>query len=88
MNQLNRFGIAAAAAAAMSFVSLHAAQYPSTPLGASGGAPAASQHIVETQNGTTVLDLTVTNTNTYNPYVIMPIPANVKNAGPAGARSN
>src|SRR5438552_5530313 len=46
------------------------------------------KHIVETQNGTTVLDLTVTNTNTYNPYVIMPIPANVKNAGPAGARSN
>ena len=33
MNQLNRVGIAAAAAAAMSFVSLHAAQY--------GGAPAA-----------------------------------------------
>jgi hypothetical protein len=46
------------------------------------------KHIVQTQNGMTVLDLTVTNTNTYNPYVIMPIPANVKNAGPAGARSN
>src|SRR5205085_12333016 len=46
------------------------------------------KHIVETQNGTTVLDLTITNTNTYNPYVIMPIPANVKNAGPAAARSN
>ena len=46
------------------------------------------KHIVETQNGMTVLDLTVTNTNTYNPYVIMPIPANVKTAGPAGARSN
>ena len=46
------------------------------------------KHIVETQNGMTVLDLSVTNTNTYNPYVIMPIPANVKNAGPAGARSN
>jgi len=35
MTQLNRLGIAAAAAAAMSFVSLHAAQY--------GGAPAAQQ---------------------------------------------
>lgn len=45
------------------------------------------KHIVETQNGMTVLDLTVTNTNTYNPYVIMPIPANVK-GGAAGARSN
>jgi hypothetical protein len=45
------------------------------------------KHIVETQNGTTVLDLTITNTNTYNPYVIMPIPANVK-GGAAGARSN
>jgi hypothetical protein len=46
------------------------------------------KHIVETQNGMSVLDLTVTNTNTYNPYVIMPIPANVKTAGAAGARSN
>lgn len=45
------------------------------------------KHIVQTQNGTTVLDLTVTNTNTYNPYVIMPVPANVK-GGAAGARSN
>jgi hypothetical protein len=45
------------------------------------------KHIVETQNGMTVLDLTVTNTTTYNPYVIMPIPANVK-GGAAGARSN
>jgi len=46
------------------------------------------KHIVQTQNGMTVLDLTVTNTNTYNPYVIMPIPANVKGGGAAGARSN
>ena len=38
MNQLNRFGIAAAVAAAMSLVSLHAAQY--------GGAPAAPPHAV------------------------------------------
>ena len=45
------------------------------------------KHIVQTLNGMTVLDLTVTNTNTYNPYVIMPIPASVK-GGAAGARSN
>jgi hypothetical protein len=45
------------------------------------------KHIVQTQNGMTVLDLTVTHTNTYNPYVIMPIPANVK-SGAAGAQSN
>jgi hypothetical protein len=45
------------------------------------------KHIVQTQNGMTVLDLTVTHTNTYNPYVIMPIPANVK-GGAAGAQSN
>ena len=38
-------------------------------------------------NGMTVLDLTVTHTNTYNPYVIMPIPANVR-GGAAGAQSN
>ena len=41
------------------------------------------KHIVQTQNGMTVLDLTITHTNTYNPYVIVPIPANVK--GTAGA---
>jgi hypothetical protein len=46
------------------------------------------KHIVQTVNGMTVLDLTVTNTNTYNPYVIMPVPANVKTAAPTGARSN
>ena len=46
------------------------------------------KRIVQTQGGTTVLDLTLTNTNTYNPYVIMPVPENVKNAAPAGARSN
>jgi hypothetical protein len=45
------------------------------------------KHIVQTQNGTTVLDLTVTHTNTYNPYVIMPIPANVR-GGAAGSQSN
>ena len=46
------------------------------------------KHIVQSQGSTTVLDLTLTNTNTYNPYVIMPVPENVKNAAPAGARSN
>ena len=45
------------------------------------------KRIVQIQNGATVLDLTVTHTNTYNPYVIMPIPANVR-GGAAGARSN
>jgi hypothetical protein len=45
------------------------------------------KHIVQTQNGMTVLDLTVTHTNTYNPYVIMPVPANVR-GGAAGAQSN
>ena len=42
------------------------------------------KHIIQTQNGMTVLDLTITHSNTYNPYVIMPIPANVK-GGAAGA---
>ena len=46
------------------------------------------KHVVQTVNGVTVLDLTVTNTNTYNPYVIMPVPANLKTAAPAGARGN
>jgi hypothetical protein len=47
------------------------------------------KHVVQTQNGITVLDLTITNTNTYNPYVITPVPENVRNAaGGAGARSN
>jgi hypothetical protein len=46
------------------------------------------KHIVQTQGTTTTLDLTLTNTNTYNPYVIMPVPENVRNGAPAGARSN
>ena len=46
------------------------------------------KRIVETQNGMTILDLTLTNTNTYNPYVIMPVPESVKSATPTGARSN
>ena len=36
------------------------------------------KHVVQTQNGMTVLDLTLTNTNTYNPYVITPVPPNVR----------
>src|ERR1041384_49947 len=43
-------------------------------------------HIVQHLNDTTVLDLTVTHTNTYNPYVIMPVPTNVK-GGSAGAEA-
>ena len=46
MNQLNRFGIAAAVAAAMSFVSLHAAQYG----GAAPAAPAARGAAPQEQN--------------------------------------
>lgn len=38
------------------------------------------QRIVQKVNGTTVLDLTVTKTNTYNPYVVVPVPAAVKSA--------
>ena len=36
--------------------------------------------IVQTVNGQTVLDLTIEKTNTYNPYVIMPVPENVQKA--------
>ncbi len=43
------------------------------------------RHMVQKRNGTTVLDLTTQRTNTYNPYVIMPVPANVKAAFPAAA---
>jgi hypothetical protein len=41
------------------------------------------RHIIEKRGATTVLDLTITNTNTYNPYVIFPLPANVGQAAPA-----
>jgi hypothetical protein len=37
------------------------------------------------RNGTTIADLTAQRTNTYNPYVIMPVPANVTTAYPASA---
>jgi hypothetical protein len=36
------------------------------------------KHIVQKRGGMTITDLTVTKTNTYNPYVIMPVPDNVK----------
>jgi hypothetical protein len=36
--------------------------------------------IVQTVDGQTVLDLTIQKTNTYNPYVIMPVPESVEKA--------
>jgi hypothetical protein len=36
------------------------------------------RRIIRKRGGTTVLDLTVSKTNTYNPYVIMPVPENVE----------
>jgi hypothetical protein len=36
--------------------------------------------IVQRRNGVTTLDLTITKTNTYNPYVVMPVPADVRKA--------
>jgi hypothetical protein len=35
------------------------------------------RHILQKQSGATTLELVVTNTNTYNPYVIMPVPENI-----------
>jgi hypothetical protein len=35
-------------------------------------------HIVRTVDGQTVLDLTIQKTNTYNPYVIMPVPESIR----------
>jgi hypothetical protein len=35
------------------------------------------RHIVQKRDGVTVIDLNVTKTDTYNPYVIMPLPENV-----------
>jgi hypothetical protein len=43
------------------------------------------RHLVEKRNGMTVADLTTQRTNTYNPYVVVPVPANVKAAFPASA---
>jgi hypothetical protein len=39
------------------------------------------RHIVQKRDGATVLDLTISKTNTYNPYVVMPVPENVEKAG-------
>lgn len=36
--------------------------------------------IVQTVNGQTVLDLTIQKTNTYNPYIIIPVPESVERA--------
>ena len=38
------------------------------------------RHIVQKKNGATEFDLTLEHTNTYNPYVIMPVPDNVSKA--------
>jgi hypothetical protein len=43
------------------------------------------RRVTQKRNGATVLDLTTQRTNTYNPYVVMPVPANVKAAYPAPA---
>jgi hypothetical protein len=43
------------------------------------------RHMVQKRNGMTVVDLSAQRTNTYNPYVVMPVPANVKAAYPASA---
>ena len=37
-------------------------------------------HVVRTIDGQTVLDLTIERTNTYNPYVMMPVPQMVQEA--------
>jgi hypothetical protein len=41
------------------------------------------RRITQRQGTTTLIDLTINRTNTYNPYVIMPPPPNVEQAGPA-----
>jgi hypothetical protein len=43
------------------------------------------RRVTQKRNGTTVLDLTTQRTNTYNPYIVVPVPANVKAAYPATA---
>ena len=43
------------------------------------------RRVTQKRNGTTVLDLTTQRTNTYNPYVVVPVPANIKAAFPACA---
>jgi hypothetical protein len=41
------------------------------------------RHIVQKQSGVTVLDLLITRTSTYNPYVVMPVPENVEKTAAA-----
>ena len=43
------------------------------------------RHIVQKRGGVTVADLTIERTNTYNPYVVMPVPASMRAAAPQGA---
>jgi hypothetical protein len=38
------------------------------------------QRIVQKRDGVTILDLTVTRTNTYNPYVVVPVPTEINAA--------
>jgi hypothetical protein len=38
------------------------------------------RHVVVKRNGATIADLMTQRTNTYNPYVVVPVPANVKTA--------
>jgi hypothetical protein len=38
------------------------------------------RHMVQKRGGVTEFDLTLEHTNTYNPYVIMPVPDNVSKA--------
>jgi hypothetical protein len=41
------------------------------------------RRIVSERNGMKVLDLTLTQSQTYNPYVVMPVPENIRKAGAA-----
>ena len=45
------------------------------------------RHIVQKRGGATVLDLTITRSSTYNPYVVMPVPENVEKAAAQAPRS-
>jgi hypothetical protein len=36
------------------------------------------KRIVSKRGNTTITNLTITKTNTYNPYVIMPVPAGIR----------
>lgn len=39
------------------------------------------RRIVQRRGGATILDLTISRSNTYNPYVVVPVPKNVEQAG-------